>query len=94
MENRFRWGMVVLNLRASLQWKVVLASGVTGMWGLENPEAGVFETPQELEERAWTRGRFQVETAYSGEKPLDEIEVDVAPDGERLSFRALSGTKA
>ncbi len=24
----------------------------------------------------------------------DEIEVDVAPDGERLSFRALSGTKA
>jgi ATP-dependent Clp protease ATP-binding subunit ClpC len=24
----------------------------------------------------------------------DEIEIDVAPDGERLSFRALSGTKA
>jgi ATP-dependent Clp protease ATP-binding subunit ClpC len=24
----------------------------------------------------------------------DEIEVDVAPDGERLAFRALSGSKA
>jgi ATP-dependent Clp protease ATP-binding subunit ClpC len=24
----------------------------------------------------------------------DEIEVDVAPDGDKLSFRALSGTKA
>jgi ATP-dependent Clp protease ATP-binding subunit ClpC len=24
----------------------------------------------------------------------DEIEVDVAPDGERLVFRALTGTKA
>ena len=24
----------------------------------------------------------------------DEIEVDVAPDGERLAFRALTGTQA
>ena len=37
---------------------------------------------------------FECPEAVDGISSGDEIEVDVAPDKERLAFRALSGTKA